>query len=108
MWVVRLDKYLANLGIVSRRKIWKMISEWKIYVNWDIVKKSDIKLNRWDQIYVKWICWRNLNIKVIKDIVVLLHKSAWYVCSDVDEWNYPSYKKLLKDCSYKNILKLAY
>jgi len=108
MWTVRLDKYLANLGIISRRKVWKIISGRRIYVNWNIAKKSDLKLSWWDEIFVKWIDWKNWKIKVIKDIVVLFNKPTWYVCSDVEEWSYPSYKKLLENCPYKNILKLAW
>lgn len=108
MWVVRLDKYLANLGIVSRRKIWKIISKWKIYVNWEIVRKSDFKVNFNDEISIVWDNWKIIKIKVIKNIIVLLNKPRWYICSDIDEFNYPSYKRLLYNCPYKNILKLAW
>ena len=107
MSVVRLDKYLANLGLISRRKIGAFVSQWNIFVNWNKVTKSDIKLNRWDKIFIKNLWWKDYNLEVKKDFVVLVHKPAWYVCSDVDEWKYPSYKKLLENLPYKNILKLA-
>jgi len=99
---VRLDKYLANLGIGSRREIAKMVKQWFISVNGELAIKSDMKITENDKIEVLWDI-----IPVVENITVLLHKPAWYVSSDVDEWDYKSYKHLLKDCIFSKLLKVA-
>jgi len=100
---VRLDKYLANLGFGSRKEIAKMVKQGLIKVNGQPVSKSDIKLTLGDVVDLFWE-----EIPVIENITIVLHKPAGYVSSDVDEWNHPSYKHLLNDCIFKNILKVAW
>lgn len=46
-------------------------------------------------------------IEVKNDVSVLLHKPAGYVSSDVAENTYPSYKDLLQDCVYANLMHIA-
>ena len=48
---IRINKYLAELGIGSRRSIDKMIAEGKIKVN-DVLAQSGIKVNEDDEIIV--------------------------------------------------------
>jgi 16S rRNA pseudouridine516 synthase len=99
---IRLDKYLSNIGFCSRKETAKLAKKGLIKVNNEIVKKSDIKISLWDKIEVLW------EEIIVKDkITVLLNKPSWYVSSDVDEGNYPSYKKLLENCIYKNMLNVA-
>ncbi|MEI6774856.1 MAG: pseudouridine synthase [bacterium] len=40
-------------------------------------------------------------------VVILLHKPIGYVCSDVAEGKYKSYRMLLDDCIYKETLHVA-
>ncbi|MBQ9554131.1 hypothetical protein IJU97_04165 [bacterium] len=40
----RLDKYLANLGLVSRREAPLLCKKGEILVNGDAIKKADYKL----------------------------------------------------------------
>ena len=100
---MRLDKYFSNLKICSRKECSKLAKKWYIKVNWEIIKKADFNLKIWDI-----ISFDNQEIKVLDDITILLHKPAWYISSDIDENNYPSYKKLLEDCPYKNLVKIAW
>jgi len=100
---MRIDKYFSNLGIVSRKECANLAKKWYIKVNWETIKKSDFKVNVWDIIEFDWE-----KFEVIEDITILLHKPAWYVSSDIDENNYPSYKKLLENCPYKNLVKIAW
>ena len=100
---VRLDKYLANLWIGSRKEVTKFVKQGFIKVNWEIVKKSDMKLQEWDE-----ICFLDEIIPVKENITVAIHKPSWYVSSDIDEWWYYSYKVLLSDCPYRNLLKVAW
>ena len=108
MWTIRLDKYLSSLWLVSRRNIKKFIKTKSILLNWEYVNKSDIKVNIWDKILFRDLKWNIYNFEVLKNFVVLLHKPAWYVSSDIDERKYFSYKKLLQDCPYKKVLKVAW
>lgn len=101
----RLDKYLSNLWIASRKEIKKLIKKWiiKIQVNNNDIFDPEFKITEWDII--------NFNGKIIpvkRDIIILLHKPSWYVSSDVDDGHHPSYKKLLEDCPYKNLVKVAW
>ena len=100
---VRLDKYLSNLGFGSRKEITKFIKQWFVKVNDELVKKSDLKIWTWDV-----ICFLEEEIPVKDNITIAIHKPAWYVSSDVDEWGYTSYKALIVDCPYKNLLKVAW
>ena len=100
---VRLDKYLANLWIASRKEIAKMVKQGLISVNSEEVKKSDIKLTENDTIQILWD-----EIPVLENVTLILHKPAWYVSSDVDEAGHKSYKHLLEDCIFKNLLKVAW
>ncbi len=100
---VRLDKYLANLGLASRKEIWKLVKKGLIYVNGELALKSDIKLSEGDKIDFLW-----QEIPVIENMVVILNKPAWYISSDIDEAGYKSYKNLLKDCFFANKLKVAW
>ncbi len=99
---MRIDKYLAALGIVPRRQIKKLLKTWEVLLNDKLVSSPQIKIKEWD------------TIKVYDDIIpvkfvvhLLLHKPAGYVSSNVDEWPYSSYKDLLQDCPYSELVEIA-
>ena len=98
--MIRLDKYLANLWLVSRRNVGKYIN--KILLNWNPVKKSDIKINFWDIITYEWF-----DIEVKEKIYIIINKPKWYISSNYDEFWYISYRELLKDCPYENLMNVA-
>lgn len=100
---IRLDKYLSNIWFCSRKESSKLAKKWLIKVNGEIVKKSDTKISLNDKIQILW-----QEIQVKTDICILLHKPAGYVSSNTDEWNWPSYRKLLKNCPYVNMLNIAW
>lgn len=99
----RLDKYLANLWLLSRREAPLICKKGEILLNWEITKKSDIKVKEWDIITISW-----KEIEVLENIYAILYKSAWYISSDEDEFWYPSYKKQMLDCPYVNLLHVAW
>lgn len=103
MWIpIRIDKYIANLGIIPRRSIWKAIASGAIFVDWKIIKKIDERVSFWQllRIYDNEI--------IIKELVyIILHKPSWYVCSEIDEGWHLSYKYLLQDCPYAQLLHVA-
>lgn len=100
---VRADRYLGNLWIASRKELVKVIKDIWIKINGKETFKSDIKVVDWDIIEFNWE-----KIEVKEDVLILLHKPAWYVSSDIAEWDHPSYKELLKDCPYRNLVKVAW
>ena len=99
----RLDKYLANLWLLSRREAPLVCKKGDILLNWEITKKSDIKVKEWDIITFSW-----KQIEVLENIYAILYKSAWYISSDEDEFWYLSYKKQMLDCPYVNLLHVAW
>ena len=100
--MIRLDKYLANLGLVSRRDSPTLCKKWDVFVDSKIVKNADYKLSWWETITLFW-----QEIKVLENVYVILYKSAWYISSDEDEFWYPSYKKQIINCPYINLLHVA-
>ena len=105
MWKIRLDKYLWNLQIASRKEISQLCKKWKILVNWE-KSKSDQKIDFWNEIFLDF---ENPQVLKVKEFVyILINKPAGYVCSELDEHNYKSYKHLLNDCIRKNVLKVAW
>lgn len=99
----RLDKYISNLWIASRSVTRKFVREGFAQVNDVNIFKPDFKVSEGDII--------NFNEEIIpvkKGITILLHKPAWYVSSDIDDGHHFSYKKLLKNCPYKDLVKIAW
>lgn len=100
--MIRLDKYLANLWLVSRRNADKAVKSGLILVNGQEIKKSDYKISSGDIITVY-----GEEIKVIEDVKIILYKPAWYISSDEDEYGYKSYRQLLQNCPYVETLHVA-
>ena len=99
----RLDKYLANLGLVSRRECNTVCKEWVIRVNGEVVQKPDFRLLWGEKIQV-----RGLEIEFFEEVYAILYKTAGYISSDEDEFGYPSYKNQMLDCPYVELLHVAW
>ena len=99
---MRIDKYLASLGLVSRRDAKGFFKENIITVNDEEIFDHGYVLHEWDI-----IGYGDENIVFKSVVVLLLHKPAGYVCSDVPEGKYNSYRDLLDDCIYKETLHVA-
>ena len=99
---MRIDKYLASLWLVSRRQAKEVFKSWAIVVGDEVIENTWHILHVGDTIYYDGIAI------VYKPIVVILvHKPAGYVCSDVPEGKHKSYRALLDDCIYKETLHVA-
>ncbi len=101
---IRLDKYLANLGLIPRRQLKKLLKQWIILINNIPARSWDQKLSLWDKIQILGVG----EFEVKKDIHLLFYKPKGYVSTDVDEPNCPSYKNLLADYPYVNLLHAAW
>ncbi len=100
--MVRLDKYLANLWLVSRRSADKIFKSTEILINGEKATKSDTKIQ-----YGDVITFGGIEIDVLESVHVILYKPAWYISSDEDENKYLSYRNLLQDCPYVEMLHVA-
>ncbi|PZM87498.1 MAG: rRNA pseudouridine synthase [candidate division SR1 bacterium] len=98
----RLDKYLANLGLASRRETPALCKAGCVLVNGEVVKKSDFKLFGGEL-----LTFQGQEIKVLEKVYAVLYKSAGYISSDEDEFGYPSYKKQMLNCPYVELLHVA-
>lgn len=98
---IRLDKYLANLDIIPRRQAGKFLKQGLISINGETAYKGDQKINIWDIIN-----YAETDIEVKEQVSIIFYKPKGYVCSDIDE-NYPSYRHLLKDRPYANLVHVA-
>lgn len=96
---MRLDKYLANLWYGSRKDVIKLIKDWIIEVNDNLVLSRDYKLEFWDILKIG-----EEELEVKEFIYIALNKEANYVSSNKPEKNYPSYRELLDDCPYVNLV----
>lgn len=100
--MIRLDKYLANLWLVSRREAPAVCKSGAILVNGKKIEKSDFKLF-WNETLTVY----DQEIKVLEKVYAILYKTSGFISSDEDEFGYPSYKKQMLDCPYINLLHVA-
>lgn len=90
---VRLQKYLAEAGIASRRKAEELIQQGKIKVNKQVVTELGTKINpKKDQVEYEG------NIVTIKNekVYILLNKPIGYVTTAKDQFNRDSVLDLVK------------
>ena len=89
----RLQKYLANCGVASRRKCEEYIKQGKIKVNGEIVTELGTKINPEKDI----IEFENQKIKQnLKNIYILLNKPIGYVTTADDQFGRDTVLDLVK------------
>lgn len=100
---MRLQKFLANSGICSRRSAEKLILEGKISVNGKIVTKLGFKINaKVDEIF-----YDGKKVELANSyIYVLLNKPVGYVTTVKEQFGRPTVMDLVKDVKY-NILPVG-
>lgn len=100
---IRIDKYLAQLNMVSRREAKKFFRSGRVMLNGYIEYDHWFHIVDWDVISID----AELDFEVKQSVTILLNKPTGYVCSEIDEWWHKSYKNLLEDCIYAPMLKVA-
>lgn len=90
---VRLQKFLANSGVASRRKCEELISEGKISVNGKIIKELGTKI---DPAVDKVECCGKLIHNTEKLVYILLNKPIGYVTTANDQFNRDTVLDLVK------------
>lgn len=77
----RIDKIISSQGKYSRKEVKKLISSYKVLLNGEIVKSSDVKVNvENDEIVIEGI---KLNVK--RKIYLILNKPQGYVSATTDK-----------------------
>ena len=91
----RLQKFLANQGICSRRKAEELIVAGKIKVNGKVVQELGTKINpQKDKVEYEGKVITNQANKVY----ILLNKPIGYVTTVQDQFQRPTVMELIKDC----------
>lgn len=90
----RLQKYLANCGVASRRKCEEYISQGKVSVNGKIVKELGTKIEPG----IDEICFEGKEVKESKErpIYILLNKPIGYITTVKDQFNRDTVLDLIK------------
>lgn len=95
---IRLQKYLSEAGIASRRKSEELILQGKIKVNGQVVTELGTKVNP-EKDEVKY---KDKLVKIEnKKIYILLNKPIGYVTTAKDQFNRPTVIDLLKESKIK-------
>ena len=89
----RLQKYLANNGIASRRKCEEYIQEGRVRVNGKVVKELGIKIDS-DSDVIEFD--EKVVDKVVKKVYILLNKPIGYVTTVKDQFDRPTVMDLVK------------
>jgi 16S rRNA pseudouridine516 synthase len=78
--VMRLDKYLANHGGLTRNEAKAAIRDGVVTINGEVAKNAAKKVLENDQVFLL-----NQEIKLQGEIYLLLHKPAGVICSTKDD-----------------------
>ncbi len=93
--LIRLQKYLADCGIASRRKSEELIIEGRITVNGVVIKELGTKVDdEKDEVF-----YRGKKVEKQKEdlIYIMLHKPEGYVTTVKDQFDRPTVIDLIKD-----------
>lgn len=95
---MRLNKYIANAGIASRRKADELIKNGNVKINGKTISEMGYTVKEGDNVEVngRRIIWEKQ-----KKVYYLLNKPVGYVTSMKDEYNRPTVKDLLSDLDFR-------
>lgn len=94
--MMRLQKYLANAGVASRRSAEKMIGEGRVAVNGDIVREMGVQIDEnYDVVEVDGEIIKNTE----KKYYIMLNKPAGFVTTVSDDKGRPTVMELVSDIS---------
>ena len=94
MEVIRVQKFLSEAGICSRRKAEELILQGKIKVNGKIISELGIKVN--PDIDIVEFNDKKVNKIKSKHIYILLNKPIGYVTTTKDQFGRPTVLDLVK------------
>ncbi len=95
---IRLNKYLANAGVCSRREADEFIQSGAVTVNGEVVKELGTKVLRTDEVK-----FRDQIVSLEKKVYVLLNKPKDYVTTSDDPQQRKTVMDLVKDACPERI-----
>lgn len=95
---IRLNKYLANAGVCSRREADEFIEAGVVKVNGEIVKELGTKITRADE-----VMFHNQVVKLESKVYVLLNKPKGFVTTTDDPENRKTVMDLVKSACQERI-----
>ena len=95
---IRLNKYLANAGVCSRREADEFITAGVVKVNGEVVTELGTKVKRSDVVH-----FHDQQISIEKKVYVLLNKPKDYVTTSDDPQNRKPVMDLVKDACRERI-----
>jgi len=95
---LRLNKYLANAGVCSRREADDFIEAGVVSVNGVVVTELGTKVKRSDVVY-----FHDQIVNIEKKVYVLLNKPEGYVTTSDDPQNRKTVMDLVKNCCRERI-----
>jgi len=95
---IRLNKFLANAGVCSRREADDFIQAGVVKVNGEIVSELGTKINRTDVVH-----FHDQLVTIEKKVYVLLNKPKDYVTSSDDPQARKTVMDLVKNCCRERI-----
>ena len=95
---IRLNKYLANAGVCSRREADEFITAGVVKVNGEVVTELGTKVKRSDVVH-----FHDQQISIEKKVYVLLNKPKDYVTTSDDPQNRKTVIDLVKDACRERI-----
>lgn len=99
---MRLDKYLANCGLGSRKDVKNMIRKGLVTVNGDICKNDDFKI---DETTDEIICDGFL-VNYSSHVYIMLNKPEGYISATEDQ-RYPTVLELIDEMMPKDIFPVG-
>ena len=90
---IRLQKFMADCGVASRRKCEEIISQGKVKVNGVVVREMGTKVTDNDEVIVNG----QLIKKVTKKYYIALNKPVGYITTVSDEFDRPTVMNLVED-----------
>ena len=92
---IRLQKFLADAGVASRRKSEELITQGKVTVNGEVVKELGVKINPSKD----KVMYAGKLIKVEdKKVYILMNKPKDYISASKDQFDNKSVLHLVKEC----------
>lgn len=100
---MRLDKFLANAGLGSRKEVKLLIKSLRVSVNDHLVKSEKFNVDEQKDI----ICVDNQKIEYQEFYYILLNKPSGYVSSTIAENNYPPVTDLLSEYDFAKLFPVG-
>ncbi|MBF0913606.1 rRNA pseudouridine synthase, partial [Candidatus Gracilibacteria bacterium] len=99
---MRIDKFLANLGLITRKYAKKIFKLGNIFINGEAIFNESQKINFGDE-----ISFFDEIFNYKENYFLILNKPVDFVSSRVSEGGYPSVYDVIFDYPYQNLIEIV-